>query len=338
MTKNTQKKSNLGMVASLAGVSPSTVSRILNSTAKVSEAKQLAVNNAIARLNFRPNPAARSLAGGKTMSIGILTQFIDSPYYGEALRGIEDILQEQNYLPLFTSGHWNEPEERERLASLTERKVDGIIVLSGRLSDQFLRKIAENIPLVVIGRNIKGKNLYSLEMDNYEGSRLATRYLISLGHRNIAYISGPLDHQDSLQRLEGFKAELKAKKINLETSLIIEGDFREAGGYKAADQLLQTGKIFSAIITANDQMAYGVQLALHNAGMRIPDDVSLVGFDDLPHSAFTVPPLTTVKQSVYEVGVLAARTIVSILNKSPLVTAPIRAALVTRQSTRSARV
>lgn len=338
MSKTAEKKSNLGMVASLAGVSPSTVSRILNGTAKVSEAKVRAVNEAISKLNFRPDPAARSLAGGKTMSIGVLTQFIDSPYYGEALRGIEDILRENYYLPLFTSGHWNESEESERLELLRERKVDGIIVLSGRLNDKALQKIAESIPLVVIGRNIKGPRLVSLDIDNYEGSRLAVRYLIGLGHRSIAYISGPLDHQDSLQRLQGFKDELKAKRIKADPSLILEGDFQESGGYKVAGQLLQTGKIFSAIVTANDQMAYGAQLALHNAGLRVPDDISLVGFDDLPHSAFTVPPLTTVKQSVYEIGALAAQAMIRLLKNLPVDTSVIEATLVARQSTRAARI
>lgn len=325
------------MVASLAGVSPSTVSRILNGTAKVSDTKVQAVNAAIAKLQFRPDPAARSLAGGKTMSVGVLTQFIDSPYYGEALRGIEDVLREHHYLPLFTSGHWNESEESERLALLRERKVDGIIVLSGRVSDKALYKISESIPLVVIGRDIQGPQLISVDIDNYEGSRLAVRYLIGLGHRNIAYISGPLDHADSHQRLNGYKDELKHKQIKPDQNLIIEGDFQESGGYKAANQLLQSGRIFSAIVAANDQMAYGAQLALFNAGLRVPDDISLVGFDDLPHSAFTVPPLTTVKQSVYEIGAFAADAIVKLLKNIPVEPAMIGAKLVARHSTRPAR-
>lgn len=325
------------MVASLAGVSPSTVSRILNGTAKVSDTKVQAVNAAIAKLQFRPDPAARSLAGGKTMSVGVLTQFIDSPYYGEALRGIEDVLREHHYLPLFTSGHWNESEESERLTLLRERKVDGIIVLSGRVSDKALYKISESIPLVVIGRDIQGPQLISVDIDNYEGSRLAVRYLIGLGHRNIAYISGPLDHADSHQRLNGYKDELKHKQIKPDQNLIIEGDFQESGGYKAANQLLQSGKIFSAIVAANDQMAYGAQLALFNAGLRVPDDISLVGFDDLPHSAFTVPPLTTVKQSVYEIGAFAADAIVKLLKNIPVDPAMIEAKLVARHSTRPAR-
>ena len=132
---NSDSRSTLSQVAERAGVSPSTVSRILNGTAQVSEAKRDSVRKAIEELNFLPDPAARSLAGGRAMSIGVLTQFIDSPFYGEALRGIEDVLLKSGYAPLFVSGHWNESEENLRIQMLMQRKVDGIIVLTGKLQD-----------------------------------------------------------------------------------------------------------------------------------------------------------------------------------------------------------
>lgn len=332
------RKPTLGMVAELAGVSPSTVSRILNGTAKVSPAKMAAVTDAIDMLQFRPDPAARSLAGGRTMSVGVLTQFIDSPYYGEALRGIEDVLREHHYVPLFASGRWNEVEEAERLALLQERKVDGLIVLSGRLSDPVLLEMSEELPIVVMGRSVQGAQLFSIDIDNFEGSRIATRHLISLGHRNIAYVSGPLDHSDAQKRLEGYKTELRERKLPFDPGLLAEGDFQESGGFKAMNRLLQSGKLFSAVIAANDQMAYGVRLALSHAGFRVPDDISLVGFDDLPHSAFTIPPLTTVRQSVYEVGVLAAKAMIALLRKETPESVSVPARLVARESTRVARI
>ncbi len=339
MKNMAEKKSTLGMVAEQAGVSPSTVSRILNGTAKVSSEKRAAVLAAIENLNFRPDPAARSLAGGRTMSIGVLTQFIDSPFYGEALRGIEDTLRAHHYAPLFVSGHWNEVEETERLALLRERKVDGIIVLTGRLSDELLVEMSEQLPMVVTGRKLDTTaRIFSIDFDNYEGSRIATRHLISLGHRKIAYISGPLDHSDAVQRLEGFKAELEEKQLEFDPQLLSVGDFQESGGFKAMNQLLQSGKIFSAVIAANDQMAYGARLALGRAGFRVPEDVSLVGFDDLPHSAFTLPPLTTVRQSIYEVGAIAANAIVCLLQGQTPQPASIAAQLVARESTRITRM
>lgn len=332
------RKPTLGMVAQRAGVSPSTVSRILNGTAKVSPTKMAAVHEAIEHLQFRPDPAARSLAGGRTMSVGVLTQFIDSPYYGEALRGIEDVLREHHYVPLFASGRWNEVEEAERLALLQERKVDGLIVLSGRLADEVLMDMSQDLPIVVMGRSIQGPQLFSIDIDNFEGSRLATRHLISLGHRNIAYVSGPLDHSDAQRRLEGFKAELRERKLVFNPALVAEGDFQESGGFKAMNRLLQGGDMFSAVIAANDQMAYGARLALSNAGYRVPEDISLVGFDDLPHSAFTIPPLTTVHQSVYEIGVLAAKAMIALLKKEVPTSVTVPAKLVARESTRVARV
>ena len=273
------------------------------------------------------------------MSIGVLTQFIDSPFYGEALRGIEDTLREHYYAPLFVSGHWNEVEETERLALLRERKVDGIIVLTGRLSDELLLEMSQQLPIVVTGRKMEpSAQIFSIDFDNHEGSRIATRHLISLGHRKIAYIAGPLDHIDAVQRLEGFKKELEEKKITWDADLLSIGDFQESGGFKAMNQLLQSGKIFSAVIAANDQMAYGARLALSRAGFRVPEDVSLVGFDDLPHSAFTLPPLTTVRQSIYEVGALAANAMVRLLQGQTPQPTMIEAQLVARDSTRITRI
>ena len=262
------QKSTLGHVAKRAGVSPSTVSRILNGTAKVSAAKQAAVEEAISALNFRPNPAARSLAGGRTMSVGVLTQFIDSPFYGEALRGIEDVLHVNHYVPLFVSGHWKVNEEEERLTLLQERKVDGIIVLTGKLSDDVLEEMSHQLPVVVTGRHIQIPNTHGIVFDDFRGAKLAVRHLIGLGHQRIAYISGPLDHVDAAQRLEGYKDELQAQGLPFDPGLVIESDFQESGGYKAMNSLLASRISFSGVFAANDQMAYGARLALSRAAQR----------------------------------------------------------------------
>jgi LacI family transcriptional regulator len=329
-------KSTLGHVAERAGVSPSTVSRILNGTAKVSAAKQAAVREAIEALNFRPNLAARSLAGGKTMSVGVLTQFIDSPFYGEALRGIEDVLHENHYVPLFVSGHWRVNEEEERLRLLQERKVDGIIVLTGKLSDAFLINIASQLPVVVTGRQIDAPNITGIAFDDFNGAKLAARHLIGLGHERIAYISGPLDHFDAAQRLEGFKDELNAQGLSLDPALMVVSDFQEAGGYQAMNALLASRAAFSGVFAANDQMAYGARLALSRAGFRVPEDVSLVGFDDLPHSAFTLPPLTSIRQQVYEIGAMAARAMLELIKGLAVTQRSVNAELIVRESTRRA--
>jgi LacI family transcriptional regulator len=322
------------MVAQQAGVSPSTVSRILNGTAQVSKEKQALVKAVIEELGFRPDPAARSLAGGRTMSMGVLTQFIDSPYYGEALRGIEDELHKANYVPLFVSGHWNEHEEKDRLFMLQERKVDGIIVLTGKLADATLIDMATKVPVVVTGRRLSAPNLFSIDFDNAEGACLAVRHLHALGHHRVAFISGPMDHPDADERLQGYKSEIKKKDMADDPQLVIASDYQEAGGFRAMNSLLDARVQFTAVITANDQMAYGARLALHRAGLRVPEDVSLIGFDDLPHSAFTLPPLTSVRQSVYEIGASAAKAMFNLLNKQNPPSKLVEAELVVRESTR----
>ena len=327
-------RATLTMVAQQAGVSPSTVSRILNGTAQVSQEKQALVKAVIEALGFRPDPAARSLAGGRTMSIGVLTQFIDSPYYGEALRGIEDELHKANYVPLFVSGHWNETEEKNRLFMLQERKVDGIIVLTGKLADATLVEMAAQIPVVATGRSLNASGLFSIDFDNSEGASLAVRHLHALGHTRVAFISGPLDHPDAADRLQGFKDEASKKGMDLDDELIVYGDYQEAGGLRAMNALLEARVQFTAVLAANDQMAYGARLALHRSGLRVPEDISLIGFDDLPHSAFTLPPLTSVRQSVYEIGVSAAQAMIDILNKKNPPSRLVAAELVVRESTR----
>ena len=267
----------MSLVAERAGVSPSTVSRILNGTAQVSEEKHTLVKAIIKELGFRPDPVARSLAGGRTMSIGVLTQFIDSPYYGEALHGIEDELRKAHYVPLFVSGHWNEVEEKSRLSMLQERKVDGIIVLTGKLADKTLIDMAANMPVVVTGRRLSAPNLFSIDFDNTKGACLAVQHLHALGHRSVAFISGPSDHSDAMHRLQGYREETQRKSMALNDSLVVFSDYQESGGFRAMNHLLASNVQFTAVIAANDQMAYGARLALHRSGLRVPEDLSLLG-------------------------------------------------------------
>jgi LacI family transcriptional regulator len=312
------------MVAQLAGVSPSTVSRILNGTAVVSELKKEAVDNAIAQLGFVPNPVARGLAGGRTLSIGVVTQAMDSPFYGAALRGIEDELDPAGYSPLFVSGHWDAKAEARCIEVLRSRRVDGIVVLTGRLTDHALKQYAKTIPLVVTGRNLKASGLYSLNFDNVEGARMATQHLLDLGHRHIGFISGQLQHPDAQERLRGYRLAIESAGIAFDPQLMIEGEYNEVSGLKAVGELLQRNPAMSAIFAGNDQMAAGALLGLHRHGLKVPQDISLVGFDDLPTSMYATPPLSTVHQPAYELGRLAASAMLQMLSgKTPGLEVPV---------------
>ncbi len=323
------------MVAEACGVSPSTVSRILNGTAVVSKDKREAVDRAIAELGFVPNPIARGLAGGRTMSVGVVTQIIDSPFYGLALRGIEEELSPAGYSPLFVSGHWNAVEEARCIDVLRSRRVDGIIVLTGRLSDDALRNLAKSIPVVVTGRTLVAPNLYSLDFNNFEGARLATHHLLALGHRNIAFIAGAPGHPDSTERLRGYKSALKAAGLKFNAALVLPGMYHEESGLMAVDRLIDSRESFTAIFAANDQMAFGAALGLHRRGIRVPEDVSLVGLDDLAGAAHSIPPLTTIHHAANEMGHAAATALLQLLaGKTPMASIP-EPRLIVRKSTQA---
>jgi LacI family transcriptional regulator len=336
-TKPKGPAATLEMVAREAGVSPSTVSRILNRTARVRDTKARAVEAAIARLQFKPDPVARSLARGRSMNIGVVTQAIDSPFYGEVLGAIEKGLIRASYSPLFMSGHWREADERRCVSHLLSRRVDGIILLTSCLPDQELVELSHSVPLVLTGRQVRAERIHCLDVDSTVGARLATTYLIGQGHRRIAFISGPADHPDAIQRLSGYKAALTAAGVPFNGKLVAAGDYTESGGHAAMNVLLERRTGLTAVFASNDQSAYGAMLALHDRGLGVPQDVSVMGFDDLPLSAYTIPRLTTVHRSNDEVGEGAAEAMIDLVGGRQPVTRVVEMTLAIRESTRALR-
>jgi LacI family transcriptional regulator len=238
------------------------------------------------------------------------------------------------YNALFVSGHWDEAAEARCIGVLQSRRVDGIIVLTGRLTDQALRACAEQQPVVVTGRSLEAPGLFAFNFDNFEGGRLATAHLIEAGHRQIAFISGDLAHPDARERLRGYRHALEDAGLVFAPALVMAGDYTEHSGLLAVDRLLQSGQRFSAIFAANDQMAAGAALALQRRALRVPDDVSIVGFDDLPTSPYASPPLTSVRQPAFDIGSLAALAILQLLaGSTPVVSVPVPQ-LVARESSR----
>ncbi|PTT90864.1 transcriptional regulator, partial [Pelomonas sp. HMWF004] len=288
----------------------------------------------IRELGFRPNPVARGLAGGRTLSVGVVTQIISSPFYGEALLGIERELEQAGYVPLFVSGNWHEDDERKAIETLLSRRVDGIIVLAGRLSNEMLLNLTVGLPTVVVGRQLAGPQLYSFSFDNRLGARLATQHLIDQGHRRIAFIAGDLVHDDAVDRQNGYIDALTGAGISFDPSLVVQGDFTEAGGLLAVSRLLERDAHFTALFASNDQMAIGACLGLHRRNVRVPDDVSMVGFDDLTMARYAMPPLTTVRQSVYEMGCEAAKAMLALLRGDTARVELPQPELVVRESTK----
>jgi len=305
-------------IAREAGVSVSTVSRVLNNPTLVDEAKRSAVEQAIATLNYQPNAVAQGLARGTSTTVGVLTQDITSPFYGLIMSGVEQGLHGSPYQPIFASGYWQTDRELEALDVLTRRQIDGLIVIGGQLPDAHLLAIAERVPLIAVGRTISGMEQNCLQVENFEGSYKATRYLINLGHRQIAHIAGIPSHLDAVERREGYCKALRDAGIEIHPDLIIDGGFTEWGGLDAIEALLTGKTAFTAIVTANDQMAYGVLVGLFRHRLRVPEDISVVGFDNQFHTAYTTPPLTTVAQPTVDMGIAAAKALLDVMQGRPL--------------------
>jgi LacI family transcriptional regulator len=306
--------STLMDVARQAGVSPSTVSRILNGTAKVSDDKRQAVLKAIEQMNFAPNQMAQGLKKGRSMTIGIVVQDISSPFFDETLRGVDDGLKGTGFASVIVSGHWNADEEADRIRLLLARKVDGIILLSGRMADETVLNFSTQRPIVSTGRALQTRTALGFKMDNEYGAYLAVHHLIELGHRHIAFVSGPANNSDADERLAGYKRALQEAGLPVDENLIVEGNYHEASGMLAMNRLFDTHQHFTAVFAANDLSAYGARLALYRKGIRVPDDISLVGFDDLPGSSYTTPPLTTIRQPLYDIGRIATQALLRIIN------------------------
>lgn len=309
-------------IARQAGVSISTVSRVLNGSKRVAEDKRALVLAAVEQHQYRPNAVARGLVRGRSMTVGVLMQDITSPFFARMVSGIEQGLDHAAYTPMFASTHWradSQGEEVRSLQLLLERRVDGVIVLASSIPDDELRAIAEQAPLVIVARRVQGLESQCVYVDNHGGAYRAMRYLLGLGHTRIAHITGTPSHPDAIDRLAGYRDALTDAGIPVDERLIVTGAFIEESGLAAVEELLGRGERFTAIFAANDQIAYGAMLGLFNHGYRIPGDMSLVGFDDQFLSAYTLPPLTTVRQSSLEMGRAAAEGLLSLLsNEEPM--------------------
>jgi LacI family transcriptional regulator, galactose operon repressor len=319
-------------LAEYAGVSLSTVSRVLNNKVRVARTKRLAVMNAAQVLGYRPNVLAQELARGHTQAIGVLPQGISNPFFGQILKGVEQGLRGSGYYPLVSSGE-HTAEEAHAFELLLSHRVKALILMGGHLPDEDLVRVSARMPIVAIGRTIRGMEERCLRVENVDGGYRATRHLLDLGHTRIAHITGLSWHVDAIARRQGYERALAEAGVPLDPALVVEGDWEEQSGVVATEGLLAAAAPFTAIFASNDQMAYGACLALFRRGIRVPHDVSIVGFDDQPSAAYTSPPLTTVRQPTVEMGAAAARSVLDELHGRGFVLPTFKTDLVLRAST-----
>jgi LacI family transcriptional regulator len=274
---------------------------------------------AVAELNYQPNIMAQSLASGQSMTLGVITQNVGSPFYDAILLGILQGLEDSPYSAIFADGRWQRAVEQRAIDMLLNRRVDGLILIGGLTPDNVLQNIASQKPLILVARASSVIAEQCVCVDNFKGAYAATQYLIEMGHRNIAHITTPAESDvavdDVAQRFAGYKKALYDAGIDLDPQLVVEGNLLQQSGVLAVERLLMGKRPFSAIFCANDQMAFGARLALFRRGFRVPEDISLVGFDDHYSAAYSIPPLTTVRQPAVELGNVAAAAILDLINK-----------------------
>jgi LacI family transcriptional regulator len=336
MAKSNKKKPTITDIASHANVSKSTVSRVLNGTTPVHDDKRKAVEDAMKEMNFEPNVFARGLASGQSLTIGLVTQNIGSPTYDSIAQGVLFSLSDSRFSPIFADGQWQPDIEMKAVETLMGRKVDGLILVGSCLPRQELDQLKEALPVMLVAQHIEDESWrgHCLYIDNEQGGYDATKHLLELGHRNIAHITGIKDQQDSIHRLNGYRRALIEAGIEIDEGLICEGQFDGNSGVMAIETLLLRGKSFSAIFAANDMMAFGARLSLYRRGIRVPEDVSVIGFDDRAEAAFATPPLTTIRQPAHEMGVAAADALVKLIDEKPYDLPVFHAEIVVRESTR----
>lgn len=327
-------------VAGEAGVSASTVSHVINRTRPVDPLTEARVRDAIARLGYRPNLLARSLRRRSTHTIGLLVPDNSNPFFADVARVIEDAGFDRGYSVILCNSDLSEEKQNTYLDVLLAKRVDGIILVSSGLVTEdggvaLVDRIhADGVPCVVVDRDLSETPVDQVLVDNHLGGRQAAEYLVGLGHRQIAMLTGPHDSTASAGRFAGFVDALHAAGIDVPPEAIVKGDGRYDGGVAAAADLLARGVLFTALFVFNDLMAFGAVNVLRRAGRRIPQDVSVIGFDDILVSRAMHPPLTTVAQPIAEMG----RTAIDLLftrlaqKESPFTRTVLNTTLVIRES------
>jgi LacI family transcriptional regulator len=294
-----------------------TVSRVINNSGPVREATRRRIDEVALRLRYTPNSAARSLSTRQTETLGVLLPDLYGEFFSEVIRGIDQVVQREGWHLLVSSSH-DERSEIEAALRAMRGRVDGLLVMSPDLDARALAEnLPANLPVVLLNCAVDGRAYDSLNVDNCGGASAMMHYLLERGHERIGLITGPARNHDARERLRGSRAALSAAGLNADPSLVVEGDFTETSGHRAVRVLLEREPRPTAIVAANDSMAIGALSALLEAGVRVPEDVTVVGFDDIPIARYVSPPLTTVRVSIAELGSRAAARLLAALEQGP---------------------
>ncbi|CAB9495993.1 LacI family DNA-binding transcriptional regulator [Alteromonas macleodii] len=299
-------------VAERAGVSLSTVSRVLNGKASVNKVLRERVEKAVEELNYRPNSVARSLANSRTDSIGVLVPELNAPFFGDLMQAVESTLRAADKHVIITVGRNCLETEKDAVEFLISRNCDALIMHAEALSDEYLLELNQSkLPIALVNRQVEGLSEACTTLDNEKGGYLATRHLLELGHKNIAYISGPIEKRDAKLRLEGHNRALSEAGLLVNSELVFEGNYTEEDGKLGLLELMARDQPFTALVCANDWMASGAISCARDLGMSLPHDLSIVGFDDVVFAHHVFPRLTTVSNPVANMAEMSAKYILN---------------------------
>ena len=313
MAKQAEKKSRAAVegrdkmdirtVARLANVSIATVSRTINRVSTVNPRMAKRVLEAIAKLDYFPNTQARALVSGRSRLLGLIVSEITNPFFPELIQGFEDIAVEHGYEILISSTNYDPARMALCIRRMLERRAEGVAVMTFGVEKPLLEQLAERkVPLVFVDVGPERPGISLLRVDYHHGIRQGVQHLAALGHRDIAFVSGPKRLHSAQSRIAAFSKSLAECAIVADPAWIVEGDHTMEGGTDAMDRLLKSKHLPTAVMCSNDMTAIGVLHKLYRAGLRVPDDLSVIGFDDIHIAQVTIPPLTTIQMSCFELA------------------------------------
>ncbi|GGJ48769.1 LacI family transcriptional regulator [Deinococcus roseus] len=329
MTSRSQNRPNIRAVAMQAGVSTATVSRAINTPERLDPETLKRVLHVVQELGYVPNLTGRSLVMGRTHAVGVVVPNVGWPLFASFARGIEMELNASTLMPIIVSTDDLQDREKDAARALVERSVDGLILISSNLAPGEIERLAPNMFRVHINPQIDGHE-HQIRVDDVAGGYLAADHLIKSGHKRIAHVAG--EFRSGRDRAQGFLKRLSEE--GLEPFVLYTGDFTVEAGEKSVDKILEIG-VPDAIFAASDLMAAGVCRALNRAGLRVPDAVSVMGYDDNPIAALLDPPLTTIRQLDIELGKMAGKMFLSLMEGEEAHSEIIVPELIERQTTRS---
>ena len=306
-------------VAKLAGVSVATVSRVINQSPKASESSRLAVTSAMEQLQYHPNANARALAQQSTETIGLVVGDVADPFFGAMVKAVDEVAWQTGNFLLIGNGYHNEQKERQAIEQLMRHRCAALVVHTKKIPDSELIGLMKQIPgMVLVNRLLPGFENRCIALDDRYGAWLATRHLIQQGHKNIAFICSTHAISDAQDRLQGYYDALREHNLMENERLVAFGEPDEMGGEQAMTELLGRGKNFTAVACYNDSMAAGALAVLSDNGVRIPEEMSLIGFDDVLVSRYVRPRLTTVRYPIVTMAQQAAELALALASNAPL--------------------